>query len=150
MSDRISKRIIKEVERIKNGDFKEVDITFPNDKNIRHLRAFLEGPKDTPFYGAKFVVDFQLGAEYPIKPPKVSFITKMFHPNIGTNGYICLDILNTKWSPAMSIANIITSLQLLLQEPNPDSPMNVDAAKLYRNNKEEYALMVKKYISMYC
>lgn len=150
MVDRKAKRIMKEIEKINNGDFKEVELTIPDEKNIRHLQAILDGPEDTPFYGAKFKVDIKLGNNYPMKAPKVSFLTKMFHPNIGSKGYICLDILQNNWSPAMSIANIITSLQLLLQEPNPDSPMNVDAAKLFRNNKDGYQKKVSEYISKYC
>lgn len=150
MVDRKAKRIMKEIEKINNGDFKEVELIIPNDEDIRHLQAILDGPEDTPFYGHKFIVDIKLGKEYPMKPPKVSFLTKMFHPNIGVNGYICLDILQNKWSPAMSIANIITSLQLLLQEPNPASPMNGTAAKLFKTNKKGYSAKVQEYISKYC
>lgn len=150
MVDRKAKRIMKEIEKINNGDFKEAELTIPDDSNIRHLRAILNGPVDTPFHNAKFIVDIKLCMNYPMKPPNVVFLTKMFHPNIGKNGYICLDILQNEWSPAMSIANIITSLQLLLQEPNPDSPMNMKAAILYKKNKKAYAIKVNEYISKYC
>jgi ubiquitin-protein ligase len=150
MNDKISKRIIKEIEKIKSGEFNDVDITIPNEKNIKHLNAIVYGPKDTYYYGGKFIIDIILSKDYPLKPPKIKFITKIFHPNIGLNGTICLDILQHKWSPAMSIANVITSIQLLLQEPNPDSPLNSKAASLYKNNINEYSNIVNSWINQYC
>lgn len=146
MVDRMAKRIMKEIEKIRNGDFKEVEINIPDESNIRNLNAILNGPEDTAYEGIKYHISIKLGVGYPMKPPIVKFVSKIYHPNVGHTGSICLDILQNNWSPAMSIANIITSLQLLLQEPNPSSPLNSDAAKLFISNKGKYTIKVKSLI----
>merc|ERR1712217_949913 len=84
--------------------------------------------------------------EYPNKPPSVVFQTKMFHPNIYNNGHICLDILQHNWSPIYDIAAILTSIQSLLTDPNPNSPANVEAAKLYQENRREYEKRVAQIV----
>ncbi|CAG08348.1 unnamed protein product [Tetraodon nigroviridis] len=76
--------------------------------------------------------------EYPNKPPTVRFISKMFHPNVYADGSICLDILQNRWSPTYDVSSILTSIQSLLDEPNPNSPANSQAAQLYQENKREY------------
>ena len=78
--------------------------------------------------------------EYPYKPPKVKFLTKMFHPNIYNDGSICLDILQNMWSPVYDISSILTSIQSLLCDPNPLSPANNEAAELFAKNPKEYEL----------
>ncbi|XP_036806931.1 ubiquitin-conjugating enzyme E2 A-like [Oncorhynchus mykiss] len=74
--------------------------------------------------------------EYPNKPPTVRFVSKMFHPNMYADGSICLDILQNRWSPTYDISSILTSVQSLLDKPNPNSPANSQAAQLYQENKE--------------
>uniref|UniRef100_A0AAQ4R9J0 Ubiquitin conjugating enzyme E2 A n=1 Tax=Gasterosteus aculeatus aculeatus TaxID=481459 RepID=A0AAQ4R9J0_GASAC len=76
--------------------------------------------------------------EYPNKPPTVRFASKMFHPNVYADGSICLDILQNRWSPTYDVSSILTSIQSLLDEPNPNSPANSQAAQLYQENKREY------------
>lgn len=68
----------------------------------------------------------------------MKFVTKIFHPNVYANGSICLDILQNQWSPIYDIAAILTSIQSLLTDPNPNSPANVEAARLYTDNRREY------------
>lgn len=67
----------------------------------------------------------------------------MFHPNIYNNGELCLDILQNRWSPTYDVAAILTSVQSLLNDPNPSSPANVEAASLFKDNKQEYERRVK-------
>ena len=73
-----------------------------------------------------------------LSSPQVQFVTKCFHPNVYGNGGICLDILQNQWSPIYDIAAILTSIQSLLSDPNPNSPANVEAAKLFQENRREY------------
>nr|CAD7400042.1 unnamed protein product [Timema cristinae] len=82
-------------------------------------------------------------AEYPNKPPTVRFVSKMFHPNVYADGGICLDILQNRWSPTYDVSAILTSIQSLLSDPNPNSPANSMAAQLYKENRREYEKRVK-------
>jgi ubiquitin-conjugating enzyme E2 A len=84
--------------------------------------------------------------DYPNKPPKVKFLTKMFHPNIYNDGSICLDILQNMWSPVYDVSSILTSIQSLLCDPNIKSPANNEAAELFSNNYKEYVLRVKEIV----
>uniref|UniRef100_A0A8C5KTF9 UBC core domain-containing protein n=1 Tax=Jaculus jaculus TaxID=51337 RepID=A0A8C5KTF9_JACJA len=82
----------------------------------------------------KLVIEFS--EEYPNKPPTVRFLSKMFHPNVYADGSICLDILQNQCSPTYDVCSILTSIQFLLDEPNPNSPTNSQAAQLYQNKRE--------------
>merc|ERR1712121_101107 len=75
--------------------------------------------------------------------PVVKFVSKMFHPNVYADGSICLDILQNRWSPTYDVSAILTSIQSLLDEPNPNSPANSQAAQLYQENKREYEKRVR-------
>jgi ubiquitin-conjugating enzyme E2 A len=90
-----------------------------------------------------FKLSLVFSEDYPNKAPQVKFITKMFHPNIYADGAICLDILQNQWSPIYDISAILTSIQSLLTDPNPNSPANSEASKLYVENKGEYNRRVK-------
>jgi ubiquitin-conjugating enzyme E2 N len=69
-----------------------------------------------------------------MSPPKCIFCTKIYHPNIDNLGRICLDILKTNWSPALQIRAVLLSIQSLLSSPNPDDPLNNEAAKHWKEN----------------
>ena len=96
------------------------------------------GPEDTPWEGGTFKLTLQFTEEYPNKAPTVKFATKMFHPNIYADGSICLDILQNQWSPIYDVAAVLTSIQSLLCDPNPNSPANSEAAMLFRDSVREY------------
>uniref|UniRef100_A0A3B3SVR8 E2 ubiquitin-conjugating enzyme n=1 Tax=Paramormyrops kingsleyae TaxID=1676925 RepID=A0A3B3SVR8_9TELE len=91
-----------------------------------------------PFWIGTFKLTIEFTEEYPNKPPTVRFVSKMFHPNVYADGSICLDILQNRWSPTYDVSSILTSIQSLLDEPNPNSPANSQAAQLYQENKREY------------
>ncbi|XP_046405788.1 ubiquitin-conjugating enzyme E2-17 kDa isoform X3 [Ischnura elegans] len=110
----------------------------PTDNNIMIWNAVIFGPHDTPFEDGTFKLTIEFTEEYPNKPPTVRFVSKMFHPNVYADGGICLDILQNRWSPTYDVSAILTSIQSLLDEPNPNSPANSLAAQLYQDHKREY------------
>jgi len=97
--------------------------------DLRHWKGYIEGPDDTPYKSGFFQIDIQLPAEYPYKPPKMKFETKIWHPNISSQtGAICLDILKDEWSPALTIRTALLSLQALLCVPEPNDPQDAVVA----------------------
>jgi len=82
---------------------------------------------------------------YPKQPPLCTFLTPIWHPNIGTTGIICVDTLKEKWTPLMSFEDVFLTLVLLLSEPNPNSPQNSTAGSQYNSKRNEFLEYVKKY-----
>ena len=95
-----------------------------------------------------FKLSMEFSEEYPNKPPKVIFLSELFHPNIYKDGSICLDILQNKWSPIFDISAILTSIRSLLPDPNPNSPANAEAARLFVENKREYNKKVQEKVEL--
>ena len=99
-------------------------------------QATIVGPDDSPYSGGVFFLTIQFPPDYPFKPPKVQFTTRIYHPNINNNGSICLDILKDQWSPALTINKVLLSISSLLTDPNPDDPLTPDIAQIYKSNIE--------------
>ena len=110
----------------------------PVGDDLFHWQATLMGPADSPYSGGVFFLDIHFPADYPFKPPKVSFTTRIYHPNINSNGGICLDILKDQWSPALTTSKVLLSICSLLTDPNPDDPLVPEAAQLYKSDKAKF------------
>ena len=120
--------------------------SFKNDTLI----GVLEGPPKTPFENGYFLFKIILSNHYPFLPPKFIFISNIFHPNISEDGFVSIDIFNDKWSPSLCIFSyVIYSVQSLLDDPNPDNFLNEKAAKLYKENRNNYEKIVKEYTSTF-
>lgn len=117
--------------------------------DIHHWTASIIGPQDSPYSGGIFFLDIVFPLEYPYKPPKVKFITRIYHPNISADGYICLDILKDQWSAALKVDKVLLSICSLLDDPNPDDPLVSDIAKEYKNNREKYNSTAKEWTKLY-
>ncbi|KZS89107.1 ubiquitin-conjugating enzyme [Sistotremastrum niveocremeum HHB9708] len=131
----LPKRIIKETERLVNDPAPGISAV-PHDDNLRYFDVAITGPEGSPFEGGIFKLELFLPEEYPMSPPKVRFLTKIYHPNIDKLGRICLDILKEKWSPALQIRTVLLSVQALLSSPNPDDPLATDVAKHYKEDEK--------------
>ena len=117
----------------------------PLDDDIYHWQATIMGPSDSPYQGGVFYLDICFPQDYPYKPPKIKFNTKIYHPNINSSGGICLDILKDQWSPALTISKVLLSICSLLTDPNPDDPLVPSIADLYINNRQEYTMQARAY-----
>eukprot|EP00051_Salpingoeca_urceolata_P035789 m.31308 g.31308 ORF g.31308 m.31308 type:complete len:186 (-) comp9718_c0_seq1:63-620(-) len=137
MSTPARRRLMKDFKSLQNDPPNGVSAA-PTENNIMMWNAVIFGPVDTPFEDGAFKLTIEFTEEYPNKPPTVRFVTKIFHPNVYADGLICLDILQNRWSPTYNVSGILTSIQSLLDEPNPNSPANSLAAQLYQENKREY------------
>eukprot|EP00127_Corallochytrium_limacisporum_P002766 Clim_evm10s139 gene=Clim_evmTU10s139 len=148
MSNMLPKRILKETQRLMAEPVQGIDAQ-PAEDNARHFLVVMDGPGDTPFEGGKFKLELFLPEDYPMAPPKVRFMTKIYHPNIDKLGRICLDILKDKWSPALQIRTVLLSIQALLSAPNPDDPLATDVADLWKNDEPKALANAREWTKLY-
>merc|ERR1719498_175942 len=114
-----------------------------------HWQATIMGPDESPFQGGVFFLNIHFPTDYPFKPPKFSFITKIYHPNINSNGSICLDILKDQWSPALTVSKVLLSISSLLTDANPDDPLVPDIANQYKNDRAKYEATAREWTRKY-
>ena len=116
------------------------------------------GPEDTIYEGGFFKAILTFPLDFPQNPPEMRFITEMFHPNIYKDGKVCISILHSpgvdvfntqekaeeRWRPSLGVEQILLSVISMLNDPNCDSPANVDAAVMFRNNRKDYEKKVRQ------
>ncbi len=119
------------------------------DDDIFHWQATIMGPEGTPYHGGVFELRIDFPQDYPFKPPNVIFTTKIYHCNINSNGNICLDILKDQWSPALTTSKILLSICSLMNDQNPNDPLDADAAELYLKNHNKFLEQASVYTSLY-
>lgn len=125
---------------------KGTSINFPEGKDkLMHFEIRIQ-PEDGIYKAGTFLFDFTVATSYPHDAPKVKCKTKVFHPNIDVDGNICLNILREDWKPVLSISSIIYGLQFLFLDPNPDDPLNKEAAQEMQNNPRQFEYNVKNSI----
>jgi ubiquitin-conjugating enzyme E2 D/E len=143
-----ARRIQKELEDLRQCPI-ETCTAGPAGSDLYVWDATLFGPKDSPYEGGVFHLTLVIPLNYPFKPPKVTFTTKIFHPNINLQGGICLDILKDQWSPALSIAKVLLSISSLLTDANPKDPLMPDIARLYVENRPEFDRTAREWTRLY-
>lgn len=121
----------------------------PVGDDMFHWQASIMGPPDSPYQGGVFFLTIHFPTDYPFKPPKVAFTTRIYHPNINSNGSICLDILRSQWSPALTISKVLLSICSMLTDPNPDDPLVPEIAKMYKTDRVRYNQLAKEWTSKY-
>ncbi|XP_057440002.1 ubiquitin-conjugating enzyme E2 28-like isoform X2 [Lotus japonicus] len=143
-----SKWILKEI-----NDLEKDPPTYcsagPVADDMFHWQGTIMGPLDSPYEGGVFSLVINLPPDYPFKPPKVAFKTKVYHPNIDSNGKICLDILKDQWSPALTISKVLLSISSFLTDPNPDDPLVPEIAHIYKTDRKQYESNARSWTQKY-
>lgn len=140
----VTKRLQTELMTLMGG--KHVGISaFPAGDNFLVWVGTVTGPKDSVYEGLTYKLSLKFPVDYPFSAPTVTFDTPCFHPNVDDKGAICLDILKENWSAVYNVSTILLSIQSLLADPNPNSPLNGYAASLWRDVQEYKSVLLSKY-----
>ncbi|WFC97611.1 E2 ubiquitin-conjugating enzyme [Malassezia yamatoensis] len=139
------------VNRDRSGQKELVKVLEPiREDDLLEWHAELHAPDQGVYAGGRFLLQIQIPTSYPTKPPSMHFITRIFHPNVDwKSGEICLDVLQSQWTPAWTLQSACTAILALLDVPEPDSPLNVDAANLARCDSVAYRGLCQLYTQLY-
>uniref|UniRef100_A0A2C9JST6 E2 ubiquitin-conjugating enzyme n=1 Tax=Biomphalaria glabrata TaxID=6526 RepID=A0A2C9JST6_BIOGL len=121
----------------------------PKGDNLYEWSSTILGPKASVYEGGVFFLDIQFTTDYPFKPPRVVFRTRIYHCNINSQGAICLDILKDNWSPALTISKVLLSICSLLTDCNPNDPLVGSIAQQYLTNREEHDRIARQWTKRY-
>ncbi|CAG8447427.1 5020_t:CDS:2 [Diversispora eburnea] len=116
----------------------------PKGDNLYEWASTITGPVGSPYDGGVFFLDITFPQDYPFKPPKVVYRTRIYHCNINSSGQICLDILKDNWSPALTISKVLLSICSLLTDANPRN-----IAHQYLHSREEHDKVAKEWTKRY-
>ncbi|OHT02789.1 Ubiquitin-conjugating enzyme E2 11 [Tritrichomonas foetus] len=142
------RRIMKELDNLRKTPVENVTAE-PIGDDLFHWHANIKGPAGSPYEGGVFVVDIKFPFDYPLKPPKCVFDTKVYHPNVGQHGEICLDILKMKWTPIENISNVLLSLYYLLSTPDPDDSLAAEIASQYKSDRAAFDKTAKEWTELH-
>jgi len=126
-----------------------VQLSLVND-DLTELSGTIKGPPDTPYEGGTYQLEIKIPDTYPFNPPRVRFITKIWHPNISSvTGAICLDILKDQWAAAMTLRTVLLSLQVLIANPEPNDPQDAVVARQFQDNNPIFRLTAQHWANAY-
>ena len=130
-------RIKRELDMLANDPGPGVS-GWPIEDNMMNLEAQIQGPQDSPYEEGTYTLNVQLSDRYPLEPPRVRFITPIYHPNIDSDGRICLDTLKMQpqgtWSPCININTLLLTIRVLMASPNPDDGLVPDITEEYKRD----------------
>ena len=144
-----AKRILREMKTMEASPVDNCTAGPVNPEDPYLWHGTIIGPSDSPYAGGLFRLEMKFPIDYPFKPPTVTFLTKVYHPNINGSGGICLDILKDQWMPSLTIGKVLLSISSLLTDPNPKDPLVPEIARLYETNRIEFDRIARDYTQRY-
>mmetsp|Transcript_104628 Transcript_104628/g.337351 ORF Transcript_104628/g.337351 Transcript_104628/m.337351 type:complete len:176 (+) Transcript_104628:58-585(+) len=147
----MSKRLAKDVAALQDKALAKDGIALEMlGSDPQSFTALIAGPVHSAYCGGVFRLGVQVPDDYPLSPPQMKFLTRIWHPNVSTDGTICLDTLRLQWSPRLTLEKTLLSVLALLSDPNPDHGLNSDALALYRANRKAFDAKVRSQIGEHC
>ncbi|KAG8192592.1 hypothetical protein JTE90_015225 [Oedothorax gibbosus] len=133
-----TRRLQKELQDIRKANLKCFQDIRVDDTNILSWQGLIV-PQNAPYSKGAFRIEITFPAEYPFKPPKILFRTRIYHPNIDEKGQVCLPIIGVEnWKPATKTDQVIQALVALVNEPEPEHPLRTDLAEEYTRDKKKF------------
>jgi len=144
----VLRRVMRELSELEKNPPEGIRVQ-TSDEDMLDVTGIIEGPDGTPYAGGYFRVKFKFTEEFPAAPPKCWFATKIFHPNVGANGEICVNTLKKDWKSSYGIGHILVTVKCLLIYPNPESALDEEAGKLLLENYSSYCDRAKLITSVH-
>ncbi|KAI4300961.1 hypothetical protein L6164_034286 [Bauhinia variegata] len=144
----VIKQLAKELKNLDESPPEGIKVVV-NDDDFSTIYADIDGPAGTPYENGVFRMKLLLSRDFPHSPPKGYFLTKIFHPNIATNGEICVNTLKKDWNPSLGLRHVLIVVRCLLIEPFPESALNEQAGKMLLENYDEYARHARLYTGIH-
>lgn len=148
LSPQIIRQIVREMHQLADEPPEGVKVQL-NEADVTDIQALIDGPAGTPYSGGAFRVKLSLSKEFPQQPPKAYFLTKIFHPNVATNGEICVNTLKRDWQPDLGLKHILLTIKCLLICPNAESALNEEAGKMLLERYDDYSQRAKLITSIH-
>ncbi|CAG9331637.1 unnamed protein product [Blepharisma stoltei] len=143
------KRISKEINDEKKFSKEEISFWQNDENNYAHLIGAISGVKNSPYEDGIFYLEILISEMYPFKPPNIKFITKIYHPWVNVNGWICLDMLRDQWSPAYTIRKALVEIQNLMTSSDIRDPLNTEIFHLYKTDRPKYESTTREWTKAY-
>lgn len=144
-----TRRLTKELTDIRQSENKYVREIVVDESNVLTWSCLLI-PQSIPYNKGAFKIRIDFPAEYPFKPPKITFQTKIYHPNIDEKGQVCLPIISPEnWKPATKTDQVLTCLLDLVNDPEPEHPLRADLAEEFSKDKKKFLKNAEEYTKKY-
>ncbi|BEJ07353.1 hypothetical protein CcaverHIS641_0406220 [Cutaneotrichosporon cavernicola] len=148
MSSAAVKRAQRELGELRANPLTNIEVETEGD-NLLLWNVTMIGPTG-PYEGGKFRLKIKFGYDFPFKAPSLKFATKMYHPNIDSDGNICIGVLKAEaWKPSTKMASVLLSLYDLVENPNPDDPLVTSIAEQYATDRPAFNKKAAEYTKMY-
>jgi len=152
MADYAAELLRRQLHELNRNPPEGVSVGLVDDDNIFQWELLIVGPPETLYEGGFFKARLDFPTDFPNMPPEMTFLTEIWHPNVYEDGRVCISILHPpgedkfnaqetadeRWRPILGIEAIIISVISMLSDPNDESPANVDAAVMWRNDRREF------------
>ncbi|KAI0216924.1 Ubiquitin-conjugating enzyme E2 L3 [Lamellibrachia satsuma] len=141
--------VIKELQDIRSSGIKVFRDIQVDESNILSWTGLIV-PENPPYSKGAFRIKIDFPAEYPFKPPKITFMTKVYHPNIDERGQVCLPIISAEnWKPATKTDQVIQSLVALVNDPEPEHPLRADLSEEYSKDRKKFMKNAEEFTKKY-